>query len=177
MPIRKRSCQWTRYWRMCRIWWRQSLPKSEVHEPVIVSQLTNYPFRVVRRSRIKADGVLIRIKDLHVLVIELVTIGPMENVPTSMNVLYQQFIAMVENAKILRAVISVLVLRYLSILPQFDLDFTPVWPQCYTFSPKYDPISTSADHILTLPCPHSLYFLGSRRNQWSMPISPNSSIE
>ena len=72
------------------------------------------------------DGVLIRIKDLHVLVIELVTIGPMENVPTSMNVLYQQFIAMVENAKILRAVISVLVLRYLSILPQFDLDFTPV---------------------------------------------------
>ena len=40
-----------------------------------------------------------------------VTIGPMENVPTSMNVHYQLFIAMVENAMILKAVISVLVLK------------------------------------------------------------------
>ena len=72
------------------------------------------------------DGVSIRIKDLHVLVIELVTIGPMENVPTLMNVHYQLFIAMVAHVKILKAVISVLVQRYSSISLQFHLDSTTV---------------------------------------------------
>ena len=72
------------------------------------------------------DVVSIKIKDLHVLVIELVTIGPMENVPTSMNVPYQQYIAMVAHVKILKAVISVLVQRYSSISLQFHLDSTTV---------------------------------------------------
>ena len=62
---------------------------------------------------VQVGDVSISQKDLLVLVTEPVTIGQTENVPTSTNVHYQQSIAMVASAKILKAVISVLVLRYL----------------------------------------------------------------
>lgn len=68
---------------------------------------------LVKIISVQVDDVSINQKDSLVLVTEPVTIGQMENVPTSTNVPYQQSIAMVASAKILKAVISVLALRYL----------------------------------------------------------------
>ena len=68
---------------------------------------------LVKIISVQVGDVSISQKDSLVLVTEPVTIGQMENVPTSTNVHCQQFIAMVESAKILKAVISVLVLRFL----------------------------------------------------------------
>ena len=68
---------------------------------------------LVKKISVQVGDVSISQKDSLVLVTEPVTIGQMENVPTSTNVHCQQFIAMVASAKILKAVISVLVLRYL----------------------------------------------------------------
>ena len=72
--------------------------------------LTNVPF-LAKTISVQVVDVLISQRDLLVLAIERVTIGPMENVPISMNVHFQQFIATVANVKILKAVIFVLVLR------------------------------------------------------------------
>ena len=68
---------------------------------------------LVKIISVQVDDVSINQKDSLVLVTEPVTIGQMENVPISTNVHCQQSIAMVASAKILKAVISVLVLRYL----------------------------------------------------------------
>ena len=62
---------------------------------------------------VQAADVLTNQKDSLVPAIEQVTIGQTENVPILMSAHYQQSIVMAANAKILKAVISVLVLRYL----------------------------------------------------------------
>ena len=62
---------------------------------------------------VQAADVLTNQKDSLVPAIEQVTIGQTVNVPILMSAHYQQSIAMAANAKILKAVISVLVLRYL----------------------------------------------------------------
>ena len=87
---------------------------NSVHQEMelLMDKISMNALSLVKIISVQVDDVSINQKDSLVLVTEPVTIGQMENVPTSTNVHYQQSIAMVASAKILKAVISVLVLRY-----------------------------------------------------------------
>ena len=90
---------------------------NSVHQEMelLMDKISMNAQSLVKIISVQVDDVSINQKDSLVLVTEPVTIRQMENVPTSTNVLCQQSIVMVASAKILMAVISVLVLRYLLI--------------------------------------------------------------
>ena len=90
-----------------------SMNSAHQEMELLMGKISMNVLSLVKIISVQVDDVSIRQKDSLVLVTEPVTIGQMENVPTSTNVHYQQFIATVASAKILKAVISVLVLRYL----------------------------------------------------------------
>ena len=90
-----------------------SMNSAHQEMELLMDKISMNVLSLVKIISVQVGDVSIRQKDSLVLVTEPVTIGQMENVPTSTNVHYQQFIAMVASAKILKAVISVLVLRYL----------------------------------------------------------------
>ena len=90
-----------------------SMNSAHQEMELLMDKISMNALSLVKIISVQVDDVSINQKDSLVLVTEPVTIGQMENVPTSMNVLCQQSIVMVASAKILKAVISVLVLRYL----------------------------------------------------------------
>ena len=90
-----------------------SMSSAHQEMELLMDKISMNALSLVKIISVQVGDVSISQKDSLVLVTEPATIGQMENMPTSTNVHCQQFIAMVASAKILKAVISVLVLRYL----------------------------------------------------------------